>query len=408
MTQPSSALTDTPALTDTGSEHLLLVGGGMVGAATACLLAEAGYRITLFEQQIPTAFDPAQPPDRRVSAISPAAVALLQRCQAWQAVLAMRACPYKRLETWESARFATRFHADELGLSELGFIVENRLIQLALWQRLAAFPQVTLVTGMGPLQLAQTAERVTLHSQDGRHWRGDWLLAADGAHSSMRQQAGIGVTEWDYPQRCMLINVDTDVPQQDITWQAFHPSGPRAFLPLAGAHASLVWYDSPARIRALQQLPTAQLEAAIRQAFPHELPGFRVTGADSFALTRRHAQQYVAGRVVLLGDAAHTIHPLAGQGVNLGFRDVATLADLLIGARQQGRAITPDLLARYQRQRRRDNLLMQSAMDLFCATFSNDLPPLRLLRNLGLGLADRAGPLKRQALRYALGLSSLV
>ena len=233
---------------------------------------------------------------------------------------------------------------------------------------------------------------------------GDLLLAADGAHSAMRQQAGIGVTEWDYPQRCMLINVDTEVAQQDITWQQFYPTGPRAFLPLPGAHASLVWYDSPARIRALQQLPLPQLEAAIRQAFPDCLPGIKVTGADSFALTRRHAQRYVAGRVVLLGDAAHTIHPLAGQGVNLGFRDVATLVDLLVPAAASDDEPWLAQLSRYQRQRRRDNLLMQSAMDLFCATFSNDLPPLRLLRNLGLGVAQRAGPLKRQALRYALGL----
>ena len=387
--------------------HLLVVGGGMVGAAVACLLARAGLRITLFEPQVPAAFDPAQALDRRVSAISPAAVALLQRCQAWEAVLAMRACPYKRLETWESPRFATRFHADELGLAELGFIVENRVIQLALWQQLTAMDNVTLVSDAGALQLVNSEQSVSVSVADGRAWSGDLLLAADGAHSAMRQQAGIGVTEWDYPQRCMLINVDTEVAQQDITWQQFYPTGPRAFLPLPGAHASLVWYDSPARIRALQQLPLPQLETAIRQAFPDCLPGIKVTGADSFALTRRHAQRYVAGRVVLLGDAAHTIHPLAGQGVNLGFRDVATLVDLLVPAAASDDEPWLAQLSRYQHQRRRDNLLMQSAMDLFCATFSNDLPPLRLLRNLGLGVAQHAGPLKRQALRYALGLTDL-
>ena len=149
----------------------------------------------------------------------------------------------------------------------------------------------------------------------------------------------------------------------------------------------------------------AALLAAIRHHFPARLPACQVQGADSFALTRRHAQRYVADRVVLLGDAAHTIHPLAGQGVNLGFKDVELLCQLIVSAYQAGEAWdAPALLARYQRQRQRDNLLMQTAMDAFYWAFSNQLPPLRLLRNAGLLLADRAGPLKRRALRYALGL----
>jgi len=177
-------------------------------------------------------------------------------------------------------------------------------------------------------------------------------------------------------------------------------------LPLAGSHGSLVWYDTPQRVRELQGLSLPQLAEQVRREFPERLPEFSVTAAGSFALTRRHAQRYVNGRVALLGDAAHTIHPLAGQGVNLGFKDVTALCQPIATALQAGRALDePGLLRDYERQRRRDNLLMQTAMDGFYLTFSNDLPPLRLLRNMGLLLAEHGGPLKRLALRYALGLA---
>lgn len=384
---------------------VLIVGGGMVGAAAACLLGQAGLSVLLLEQQAPRPFAADQPLDRRVSAISPASVALIQACGAWPALQAMRLRAYRRLETWELEGHETRFSAAELGVSELGFIVENRLIQLALWQQLQTLPNVEFSIGSQWQQLESTPGQAVLTLADGRRVAARLVLGADGAHSRVRQQAGIGVTQWDYRQACLLVNVELDDEAPEITWQQFHPSGPRAFLPLAGRHASLVWYDTPERVAELRALPPAALLAAIRGHFPARLPACRVQGADSFTLTRRHAQRYVAGRVVLLGDAAHTIHPLAGQGVNLGFKDVELLCQLIASAYQAGEAWdAPALLARYQRQRQRDNLLMQTAMDAFYWAFSNQLPPLRLLRNAGLLLADRAGPLKRRALRYALGL----
>lgn len=382
-----------------------LIGGGMVGAAAACRLAQAGFSVALVEAQAPQLFAPEQPMDLRVSAISPASIRLLQACGAWEAVLAMRACPYRRLETWESEGMATRFAAEQLGVSELGYIVENRVLQLALWQQLQGLSNVTILVGTQLSALKQGAEEIRCILSDGRQISSRLLLGVDGALSRTRELAQIGVTSWDYRQACLLINVDIAGEQQDITWQQFTPRGPRAFLPLAGSHGSLVWYDTPERVRELQALPLPQLAEQVRREFPERLPEFSVTAAGSFALTRRHAQRYVNGRVVLLGDAAHTIHPLAGQGVNLGFKDVTTLCELLASSRQAGNAWDePALLGDYERQRRRDNLLMQTAMDGFYLTFSNDLPPLRLLRNMGLLLAEHGGPLKRLALRYALGL----
>lgn len=202
----------------------------------------------------------------------------------------------------------------------------------------------------------------------------------------------------------MLISVQCENDPGDSTWQQF-TDGPRAFLPLFDNWASLVWYDSPARIRQLQNMNMAQLQAEIAKHFPSRLGYVTPLAAGAFPLIRRHALQYVQPGLALVGDAAHTIHPLAGQGVNLGYRDVDALIDVLVNARSYGEAwASYPVLKRYQMRRMADNFMMQSGMDLFYAGFSNNLPPLRFVRNLGLMAAERAGVLKRKALKYALGL----
>ena len=385
-------------------EHcdIAIVGAGMVGAATACLLASQGRSVRVIETRLPGPYAPEQPLDLRVSAISQASVALLDQAGAWQYLRQMRLCPYRRLETWELDGFATRFDAADLGLPQLGYIIENRLVQLALLRRMEDFPNIQTHTPAAVQSLRQDREHATLLLDDGTELQARWVLACDGAESHTRRLAGIGVSRFEYRQHCMLINIDTDFEQEDITWQQFTPQGPRAFLPLPGRHGSLVWYDSPARIRALTAMDNEGLAAEVRRHFPSRLGGFSVTAKGSFPLVRRHANDYHAGRVVLLGDAAHTINPLAGQGVNLGFKDVACWAELLDRAGDQWHE--PALAGRYERRRRPDNLLMQSGMDLFYGAFSNEIGPLKLARNLALNLADKAGPLKEMALRYALGL----
>ncbi len=381
---------------------IAIVGAGMVGAATACLLAAEGLSVRVIETRLPEPYAPEQSLDLRVSAISQASVALLTRAGAWQYLQQMRLCPYRRLETWELDGFATRFDAVDLGLPQLGYIIENRLIQLALLKRMEDFPTIQTHTPAAVTSLRQGADDAVLTLDDGTELQARWVLACDGAESHTRRLAGIGVSRFEYRQHCMLINIDTDFVQEDITWQQFTPSGPRAFLPLPGRHGSLVWYDSPARIRALAAMSNEALAVEVRRHFPSRLGGFTVTDKGSFPLVRRHANDYHAGRVVLLGDAAHTINPLAGQGVNLGFKDVACWAGLLGKAGAQWHELA--LAGRYEGRRRPDNLLMQSGMDLFYGVFSNEIGPLRLARNLALNLADKAGPLKEMALRYALGL----
>lgn len=382
-----------------------IVGGGMVGGALALGLAQQGFSVTVIEQTTPPAFDPASQPDVRISAISAASVGLLRGLGVWEAIQAMRTHRYCQLETWEWESAHVVFNAAELKLPELGYMVENNVLQLALWQALEAHERVTLCVPAALETLLHGAQGYHLTFTDGREIDAKLVIGADGANSQVRQMAGIGVHAWQYQQSCMLITVECDRDPGDSTWQQFTPDGPRAFLPLFDRWASLVWYDSPAKIRQLQTLSMTQLEQEIRQTFPARLGQVKPIAAGAFPLTRRHALRYVQPGLALVGDAAHTIHPLAGQGVNLGYRDVDALLDVLSHARSYGEdwASLP-VLKRYQMRRMADNYVMQSGMDLFYTSFSNDLAPLRMLRNIGLMAAERAGVLKRQALKYALGL----
>ncbi|KHT49109.1 2-octaprenyl-3-methyl-6-methoxy-1,4-benzoquinol hydroxylase [Vibrio sinaloensis] len=384
-----------------------VIGGGMVGAAIAIGFAKQGRQVAVVEGAAPKSFSPEQPLDIRVSAISEHSVSILEQLGAWDAIKQMRVCPYRRLETWEHPECRTRFHADSLEMDQLGFIIENRLIQLGLWQQLEQYQNITLYCPdrLDDIEFGDT-NRIKLAS--GTELSADLTVGADGANSKVRQLAGIGVTAWDYRQHCMLINVETQLPQQDITWQQFTPSGPRSFLPLASLknergetpQGSLVWYDAPSRIKRLAAMSPAKLREEVLAQFPQELGDIKVLQSGSFPLTRRHAQCYSSNRCVLVGDSAHTINPLAGQGVNLGFKDVEVLLEVT-----QGKEALPDELLRlYERKRRPDNLLMQSGMDFFYKSFSNDITPLKLVRNAALKIAENTGPLKAQVLRYALGL----
>ncbi|CNL33342.1 2-octaprenyl-3-methyl-6-methoxy-1%2C4-benzoquino l hydroxylase [Yersinia aldovae] len=384
---------------------VVVVGGGMVGAAAALGLAQQGWSVAVLEHEAPAPFDTESTPDLRVSAIGCTSVSLLKQLGAWARVQQMRYAPYRRLETWEQPGSLVVFDAASLSLPELGFMVENRVLQLALWQQMAECPNLTLLCPSRLQSMIRVDEcwNITLEAQ--QEIQGRLVVGADGANSLVRRLAGIGTSGWQYRQSCMLITVETDSAQQDTTWQQFFPTGPRAFLPLFNNWASLVWYDNPQRIRQLQAMPMAQLNQAIAAAFPSRLGAVNAIAAGSFPLVRRHAQHYVQPGLVLLGDAAHTINPLAGQGVNLGYRDVDALLDVLHQARELAQPwYSEQVLLRYQRRRRTDNMMMQSGMDLFYTAFSNDLPPVKFVRNLALMAAQRAGKLKERALRYALGL----
>ncbi len=385
---------------------VVIVGGGMVGAAVACCLGGSNLKVAVIEHEYPQAFDASQPHDLRVSALSIASKTILETVGAWQGIENKRLCPFKRMRVWEGAG-DTEFCSDDIGHSELGYIVENRLTQLALLERLENFSHIELICPVQITQLNYSADNDSeVVLSNGRTLSTKLLVAADGAQSKIRQGVNLGVTSWDYDQHAMVIYIETAYPQQDITWQRFVATGPQAFLPLTGNFGSIVWYNSPDEVKRLKSLAPDELKEELMATFPDCLGDVtRVISSTSFPLKRQHAQHYVKHGVALVGDAAHTINPLAGQGVNIGLLDAAALAEVVMDATKQGRNISDfSVLKQYEKMRRTENLKMMTVMDVFYQTFSNDFFPLKFLRNLGLGLAERVTPLKNKVMRGAMGL----
>lgn len=388
---------------------VVIVGGGMVGAALACGLGDSLLKVAVIESSLPQDFSADQPHDLRVSALSIASKNILEAVGAWQGVVSRRLCPFRRMRVWETAG-DTEFCSDDIGHAELGYIVENRVTQLALLDRLRDFSNIELICPATINRISYSVESQNDHSElelgDGRLLSAKVLVAADGGQSRVRQAVGLGVTSWDYKQHALVIYIETDYGQQDITWQRFVPSGPQAFLPLTGHYGSIVWYNSPDEVARLKALSHAELMVELVEAFPDCLGKVKgILGTASFPLKRQHAQDYVKPGVVLVGDAAHMINPLAGQGVNIGLLDAAALGEVLIEARKQGQAIdSMAVLQRYEKLRRNENLKMMTVMDVFYRVFSNEILPVKFLRNLGLGLAERLSPAKNKVMRMAMGL----
>ncbi|MCK9605831.1 MAG: UbiH/UbiF/VisC/COQ6 family ubiquinone biosynthesis hydroxylase [Methylomonas sp.] len=384
---------------------VLIVGGGMVGAAVACCLGGSGLKVAIIEAQVPDAFSPDQPHDLRVSALSIASRNILDMVGAWQGITSRRYCPFKRMRVWETAGDTT-FNSDDVRAPELGYIVENRITQLALLERLADFSNVTLLMPQSISKIHYDGRESEVVLADGQVLQTRLLVAADGGQSRARQAVGLGVTRRDYNQHALVIYVETAYPQQDITWQRFVPSGPQAFLPLTGNYGSIVWYQSPDEVRRLKALPYDRLKDELLAAFPDCLGQINhVLGVASFPLKRQHAQSYIKQGVALVGDAAHMINPLAGQGVNIGLLDAAALAEVLVDAHRRGKDIAEvSVLKRYEAMRRNENLKMMTVMDVFYQSFSNNILPVKFIRNLGLGLAQRLAPVRNKVMKAAMGL----
>ncbi|MCB5190717.1 UbiH/UbiF/VisC/COQ6 family ubiquinone biosynthesis hydroxylase [Methylobacillus arboreus] len=394
----------------TSAVDIFIVGGGMVGSALAARLAPSGMRIALLENRAPTPYDPASAPDLRVSALSPASIHFLEQAQAWFAIAAMRSAPFRRMQVWENRRDqGTLFDAAEVDAQWLGHIVENRLVQLACLEVLQHHENVTVLCPDEVSQISYQPGGSRISLKSGQAFEAKLLIGADGANSQVRKAAGIALDSRQYPMHALVATVNIEGGERDITWQRFTPDGPQSLLPLPGNHASLVWYHRPSEVRRLLTLEDDALLDAFRVHFPAALP--EITGLvqkGSFAITRSHATSYARQGVALIGDAAHTIHPLAGQGVNLGFQDATVLSELLLNAWQDKKPVEAlTLLKEYERKRKLANHAMQRVMDAFSYGFSNDIAPLRIARNLGLRLANHDGPLKREVIRYALGLKTL-
>ncbi len=379
----------------------------MVGAALACALASRGIQVAVIEAREPQRSWPAGETASRVSALSRASQHVLEHLGAWPRMTTLGVSTYRAMYVWDAGGDGhIRFDSASVGEPDLGHIVENRVTQLALWERLEALPSVTLMCPerVRGFELSEEAVRVNL--EGGAMLEAALLVGADGRDSVTRERAGILAHGWDYDQHALVTNVVHELSHEATAWQRFRPTGPLAFLPLASDHSSsIVWSTSPQQARELLVLEQNAFHAELGRAFGYRLGRIMESGPRGvFPLRLQHADRYVLPRLALVGDAAHSLHPLAGQGVNLGFMDAAVLADVVLEAVARGRDPgTLHTLRRYERARKGANIAMLGAMDAFKRLFSNDIAPLRWLRNAGLELADRIVPVKQLFLRRALG-----
>lgn len=387
---------------------LIIVGGGIVGAALACALGETGLRIAVLEGAPPERLRPAAELDLRVSAINRAGQRLFAAVGAWPGITAWRVSPFREMRVWDAAG-AGQIHFDSADLGEplLGWIIENRVMQYALLERARQWPTLEVRC---PVALVAAQALTTggwqVRLSDGQEITTRLLVGADGAQSRVRQLAGIAISGWEYGQTAVVAHVRTAEPHQATAWQRFLPSGPLAFLPLADGRCSIVWSVTPPQAEALLALDAAAFAQALGEAFAFRLGPILETGPRAaLPLRRQHAHAYACPGLALIGDAAHVVHPLAGQGVNLGLLDAAALAEVVTEAAAAGAEIGAlRVLRRYERWRKGENLLMLGAMDSFKRLFGPAPLPLRLARNLGLSFTDAVGPLKNRIARRAMGL----
>ncbi|MEE8333524.1 MAG: UbiH/UbiF/VisC/COQ6 family ubiquinone biosynthesis hydroxylase [Alphaproteobacteria bacterium] len=383
---------------------MLIVGGGMVGMSLAAALGGAGARVAVIEPTPPEQLL-AEAFDGRTSAIAAGSRAVLDSAGAWSG-MAEDAQPILDIRVTDGASpLFLHYDHREVGGEPMGHILENRVIRRALLDRLAALPTVTLLAGRRAIALDRDGARATATLDDGACVVAALAVATDGRGSPTRSAAGIGVTEWRYPQVGIVCTVTHERDHRGIAQEHFLPAGPFAILPMTGRRSSIVWTERTDLAPALLALDDDAFLEELRLRFGDYLGALGVEGPRfSYPLGLLHADRYVAGRLVLAGDAAHAMHPIAGQGFNLGLRDVAALAEVVIDALRLG--LDPGastVLARYESWRRFDNTLMLAATDGLNRLFSNDAAPLRLARDAGLAAVDRLAPLKRLFMRHAMG-----
>ena len=393
------------------SVDVAIVGGGMVGLAVACGLQGSGLRVAVLEQRVQEPLAANAPPQLRVSAINAASEKLLTRLGIWQDILSRRASCYHGMEVWDKDSFGhISFDDQSMGYSHLGHIVENAVIHYALWNKAQQSSDITLFAPAELQQVAWGENETFLTLKDGSMLTARLVIGADGANSWLRNKADIPLTFWDYQHHALVATIRTEEPHEAVARQVFHGEGILAFLPLSDPHlCSIVWSLPPQEAQRMQQASEDEFNRALNIAFDNRLGLCKVESERQvFPLTGRYARQFAAHRLALVGDAAHTIHPLAGQGVNLGFMDAAELIAELKRLHRQGKDIGQYIyLRRYERSRKHSAALMLASMQGFRDLFSGANPAKKLLRDIGLKLADTLPGVKPQLIRQAMGLNDL-
>lgn len=394
---------------------IVIVGAGLVGATLACTIAQhnasASLRIALIEAGNELKHFSGADFDPRVVALTHASQTLLTQIGIWDAVVQARACAYSEMEVWDGEGTSNiHFSSAEVRQVYLGQIVENSVIVNALRKKVAQHPQITLIQPVKVIGLAR-GEIASVELDNGSRLNTKLLIAADGAHSKVRELAQFETREWDYGHTAIITSVQTELPHLATAWQRFMSSGPLAFLPLpdvAEKHfCSIVWSAQHHLSDELMHLDDAEFCRRLGAAFEHKL-GAILDSAERFAipLRQRHAKTYIQPHIVLVGDAAHNIHPLAGQGVNLGLLDVAALAQEIARALERGIPLGDfSILRRYQRKRIAGNLIMMGAMEGFKRLFASQSLVVSLVRNTGIRQLNSLTALKKIIVNAAMGLN---
>jgi 2-octaprenyl-6-methoxyphenol hydroxylase len=385
--------------------ELIVVGGGLTGLTLAIACAAAGVEVAVVDREDPAA-TLALPYDGRTTAIARGSQQILQGIGLWP-LLAGAAEPILEIRVADNGSpLFLHYDHREVGHVPLGYIVENRVLRRALIERAHELPGLRHLAPATVERVEPGAAAALAHLADGGVLRGELVAACDGRHSPLREAAGITTVSWDYPQISIVCTVHHALPHRGIAVEHFLPAGPFAILPMTGDRSSIVWTERAALAPQLMALDDAGFAHELGRRFGDFLGALQIEGPRwSYNLSLMQALAYGAERLALVGDAAHVIHPIAGQGLNLGIRDIAALAELIVDTHRLGLDIwQPDLLPRYERWRRFDNLALAVVTDGLNRLFSNAVPPLRWARDLGLAVVDTLPPAKRWLMRHAMGL----
>ncbi len=395
----------------TDLRDIVIVGGGLNGPALALALAQAGHGVTLIDA-LPAATRQDDGFDGRSYALALASTRLLQQIGVWSH-LDGHTQPMTEIKVSDgsagqgAAPFFLHFEESDLDDGPMGYMVEDRVLRRALMTAMAETPGLTQISGRRVVSQSVSSNAVTVTLDDGSQVTGALLVGADGRQSGTAARAGIRRTGWNYGQTALVCAIAHDAPHHGIAHQFFMPPGPLAILPLPGNRCSIVWSESHAEAARIDAMDDAGYLAALHPRFGSFLGEISLAGKRySYPLKLSLANSFFSDRLALVGDAAHGLHPIAGQGLNAGLRDIASLAEVLTDARRRGEdPASPLVLARYQQWRRFDTTSLALATDGFNRLFSNDNPILRAARDLGLGLTNAVPALRRGFVREAAGLS---
>lgn len=387
---------------------IAIAGGGMAGMTLAIVLAKAGLSVCLADRLSPAEMS-SEAFDGRVSALAYSSVRMMRALDLWQC-MEMHAQPINQILVNEGRRdgraLPVSLHFDHHEIGEpLGHIVENRHIRRLLLAAMAGQPNLQFMSGATVISLDVHDADAVIQLSDGTEIAAKLIIAAEGRDCALRDAQSIGTVAWDYDQVGIVTTVEHERPHGGVAYEQFLPTGPFAILPMTGNRSSLVWTENTGEARRLLALPAAGFAAELAARFGAHLGAIAATGSVwSYPLKLQLARRYVKHRFALVGDAAHSIHPLAGQGFNLGLKDVAALAETVLDAARLGTDYGDEtVLRRYERWRRFDSTVLAAVTDSMNRLFSNDILPLRLARDLGLAMVDQIAPLRRILMRHAGG-----